>query len=132
MFRNIACAVLLASLVAGCGNFQNLPGQTDQTVLFAGDAGIGCAAIPLLAPNTVSKAREAIKCANAVFGGVEIDMDAVVKCAQSNGVPNEYTSILGVVLARVKVRMGGSFFPKDSVGGEALKAFLSTCTVALG
>lgn len=132
MFRNIAFAVALAGLVAGCGNFQNLPGQTDQTVLFAGDAGLGCAIIPIAAPNTVAKAREAIACVNAVLAFNEIDLAAVQKCATTAGVPNEYAGLIGQVIARVKVRVGGSIFPKDSVGAEAVKAFVASCSAALG
>lgn len=135
MFRHIALALTLAvALVSAsaCAVFHPGPDSPDALVLYAGDAGVACAAIPVAAPQDLDKARLAVGCARALFSVDSIDAKDIVACASAAGVPEAYKSVLAAVADRVVVRAGGPIFPKDSVAGEAIKAFLSTCGAALG
>lgn len=128
--KSLLVALIVATgLVVGCGNFAGGPGSTDQTILFAGDAGLACVAIP---EKDKPKAKAAVACADALFSSDTIDADQVAACAESAGVPAQYKAIVVLVVDRIKARTGGAAFPKDSVGGEAVKAFLRVCSVALG
>lgn len=135
MFRNIVCAVALAvsaSLVIGCGIYNSGPNQPDPLVLFAGDAGVACTSISIQAPEQVDKARLAVSCATALLATDSVDVKDVEACAVAAGVPMKYRALVSIVAKRIVTRTGGTVIPKDSVASEAFKAFLDTCSVALG
>lgn len=130
----LALALTLALGLAGCGTLTATPGSPDQTVLAAGDIGaVGCAAFAIQGkPADVAMARTAVAQIKGVLASNNPTVGVIsAVCIQA---PDKYAALCSVVLQRIAIRLGNGvdFIPKDSVAFEALTAFVSTCSAALG
>lgn len=133
MNKFLAVGAFAILALSGCGFLKGGNTDIDQAVLYAGDVGIGCVGVAIASPENLPEARLAVKCANALLKDNSIDTNMVTQCAAAAGVPKEYKGLVALVVQRINVRMGGgSVFPTDSVAGEAVKAFLASCSAALG
>lgn len=130
MFKQFLVGAVLLASITGCAAFKGQgPDAPDQLVIFAGDAGLGCVAIP---EKDRQLAKLAVKCASDIVDTGTVDVAKISVCASAAGVPEQYRGVFTLVLQRIQARFGSTqVFEPGSTGVEAFKAFLASCQVAL-
>lgn len=128
--NKLIAVCVLALTVTGCGVIgSGGPNSPDQTILFAGDTGLACLAVP---EKDKADARKAVVCASTILATGTVDTATLLACSESADVPPKYRAAFALVLSRVTARFGNApVFESGSTAGEAFKAFLSVCSVAL-
>lgn len=137
-FATLTLAAALLAL-SGCATLS-APAPTDPNdpnqlaVLSAGDLGaVGCAILAgELSPTELAQAQGATIAALTVLADPVPSVSDLAAAFALAGLEPRYAALTGVVVQRVKVRLGGAdLIPTDSVAWAMAASFVSSCASSL-